>query len=253
MQNKKIIPVLLVFSIFLTSCGNFNSIKKNQLVIEKLDKNTPSTSDISNEKKVLTEEEAKLKALEVLEKYFNLKLYLTEVGCDVKFESSSMIKKNLDEVNPDSYSKEQLEYSKSVLENGLYEVNFYNKVGKQSENTEFKYFSMEIDSKTGECLSVNGYYIDKTAASQSSPIDIEEAKKLAEEFILKNNIGNIKKIKLVNEDQRRQNEDVNYRLLFEDADAAYKKVLICIDGNTKKVYRFSTGVMEIIDFSTDKW
>ena len=253
MKNKKIIPVLLVFSIFLTSCGNFSSIKKNQLVIEKLDKNTISTSDISNEKKVLTEEEAKLKALEVLEKYFNLKLYLTEVGCDVQFHSSSMIKKSLDEVNPNSYSKEQLEYSKSVLENGLYEMNFYNKVEEQLKNTEFKYFSMKIDSKTGECLSVNGYYIDKTADSQSSPIDIEEAKKLAEESILKNNIGNIKKIKLVNENERRQNADVNYRLLFEDADEACKKVLICIDGNTKKVYRFSTGVMEIIDFSTDKW
>ncbi|WP_027631440.1 YcdB/YcdC domain-containing protein [Clostridium hydrogeniformans] len=253
MKNKKVIPLLIVFSIYLTSCGNFNSIKKNQLVIEKLDKNTPSTSDISNEKKVLTEEEAKLKALEVLEKYFNIKLYLTEVGSNVEFHSSSMIKKYLAEVTPNSYSKEQIEYNKSALENGLYEVNFYNKVENQAKDTEFKYFSMKIDSKTGECVFFNGYYNDKATASSKSHIYIEEAKKIAEEFILKNNIGNIKNIKLVNENQRRQNEGVNYRFLFEDADAAYKKVLICIDGDTKKVYNFSIGVMEIIYFPTDKW
>ncbi|WP_055668840.1 YcdB/YcdC domain-containing protein [Desnuesiella massiliensis] len=253
MKNRKIISALLVFSIFLTSCGNFSSIKKNQLVIEKLDKNATSTSDISDKKKVLTEEEAKLKALEVLEKYFNIKLYLTEVACYVQFESSSTIKKYLDEVNPNSYSKEQLEYSKSVLENGLYEVIFYNKVEKQSENIEIKYFSMKMDPKTGECLSVDGYYNDKMTVSSKSSINIDEAKKIAEEFILKENIGNIKNTKLVNQNQRRQNENVNYRLLFEDADAAYKKVLICIDGNTKKVYGFSIGVMEIIHFSTDKW
>lgn len=253
MKYKKIIPVLLVFSIFLTSCGNFSSIKKNQLVVEKLDKNTTSTSDIVNEKRILTEEEAKLKALEALEKYFNIKLYLTEVECYVQFESSSMIKKYLDEVNPSSYSKVQLEYSKSVLENGLYEVSFYNKVGKQSENIEFEYFSMKIDSKTGECLAVNGYYNDKAAASPNSSIDIEEAKKIAEEFIVKNHIGNIKNIKLINEKQRGEKKYVNYRLLFEDADAAYKKVVIYIDGNTKKVYNFSMGVVEIINFHSEKW
>ena len=250
MKHKIILPILLISSIFLTSCGDFSNIKKNQLVVEKLDKNITSTSDIVNGKKILTEEEAKLKALECLEKYFKVKLYLTEVGSDVQFISSSMLKKDLERINPSSYSKTQLEYSKSVLENGLYNVDFFTRTETQAQDTNFTYFSMKIDSKTGECI----YFINKdnkSISSLSSIIDINEAKKIAKEFILKNNIGNIKNVKFVNQNLSIKGP-VGYSLVFEDADEVGKKVMISIDGNTKKIYGFSIGVMEIIQ-SNSGW
>ena len=248
MKYKRILPVFLFFSMFLTSCGNFSNIKKNQLIIEKIDKNTTSTSNIVNGKRILTEEEAKLKALEVLEKYFNVKLYLTEVGSDVQFISSSMVKKDVGLINPSSYPKIQLEYSKSVLENGFYQIYFYTRIEKQSQNTDRTGYFMKIDSKTGECIYLDCYYESKGIPPLNASIDIEEAKEISEEFILKNNIGNIKNIKSVNQNQRRVKDQVSYSLVFEDSDVAGKKVMISIDGNTKKINNLSIGVMEKIKF-----
>lgn len=243
MKHKIILPILFIFSIFLTSCGDFANIKKNQLVVEKPNKNTAYTSDIVNEKNILTEEEAKLKALEVLEKYFNVKLYLTEVGSDVQFISSAMVKKDSEMINPISYSKIQLEYSKSVLENGLYQIYFYTRIEKQLQNTDSTNYFIKIDSKTGECIYFD--YYSKSIPPLNS-IDIEEAKKISEKFILKNNIGNIKNIKFVNQNKSTLAERVVYSLVFEDADAVGKKVMISIDGSTKKIDGFYIGVVEII-------
>ncbi|MBU3143931.1 YcdB/YcdC domain-containing protein [Clostridium sp. CF012] len=254
MKHKIILLILLISSIFLTSCGDFSNIKKNQLVVVKLDKNTISTSDVANGKKILTDEGAKLKALEILEKYFNVKLYLTEVGSDVQFINSSMLKKELGPINPSSYSKTQLEYSKSVLENGFYAVDFFTRVEKQAQDTNYAYFSMKIDSKTGECIYFSSYDTKVISSSNSSIdiIDINEAKKIAKEFILKNNIGNIKNIKLVNQNPKSVKSEVGYSLLYEDADVASNKVMIVIDGSTKKIYSFSIGVMEVIQ-SNPSW
>ncbi|MBZ9607196.1 hypothetical protein G9F73_005065 [Clostridium estertheticum] len=249
MKHKIILLVLLISSIFLTSCSDFSNIKKNQLVVIKLDKNTISTSDIVNGKKILTEEGAKLKALEILEKYFNVKLYLTEVGSNVQFISSSMLKKDLELIKPSKYSKTQLEYSKSVLENGLYNVEFFTRVEKKTQNTNYTGYFMKIDSKTGECIYFKSYDSEIIPSSNSS-IDITEAKKIAKEFILKNNIGNIKNIKFVNQNPKSVKEPVGCSLVYEDADVASNKVIISIDESTKKIYSFSIGVMAIIQSNT---
>lgn len=249
MKHKITLLVLLISSIFLTSCGDFSKIKKNQLVVVNLDKNSTSTSDIVNGKKILTEEEAKLKALVLLEKYFNVKLYLTEVESDVNFSSSSMVKKDLEMIKPSTYAKMQMDYSKSVIDNGFYQVSFFTRLKEQDTNP--LYFSMSINSKTGECLYFINYS-NKSIPSTNGNIDIAEAKKIAKEFILKNSIGNIKNVKFVNQNQRTSKGPVGYSLLFEDADAAYKKVMISIDGNTKKIYSFSIGIMELIQSNSSQ-
>ena len=60
--------------------------------------------------------------------------------------------------------------------------------------------------------------------------------------------GNIKNIKSLNQNQRRVKDQVSCSLVFEDADVAGKKVMISIDGNTKKINNLSIGVMEKIQF-----
>ncbi|MBU3213923.1 hypothetical protein LL033_14170 [Clostridium estertheticum] len=241
MKHKTILPMLLIFSIFLTSCGDFTSIKKNQLVVEKIGKKVTDTSDIVNDKKILTEEEAKLKTLEYLEKYFNVKLYMSEIESNVSFISSSMVKKNSSLINQSSISKFQLKYSNSVLENGLYHVEFFTKAVKQAQDINSTYFSMKIDSKTGECIYFNSYYNDLYGKpSLKNSIDINKAKIIAEEFILKNNIGNIKNVKFVNQIVEYQE---SYNLVFEDNDAGDKKVMISIDRNTKKITGFLVGII----------
>jgi len=239
MKHKIILPILLISNIFLTSCGDFSNIKKNQLVVLNLDKNSTSTSDIVNWGKILTEEEAKLKALVFLEKYFNVKLYLTEVGSDVIFSSSSMVKRDLKLTNSNGYANMRLDYSTSVINNGLYQVSFFTRIEEKDTNP--IYFSMSLDSKTGECIYfVN--YVSMSVPSTNGNIDITEAKKIAKEFIIKNNIGNIKNAKFVNQNQILKGP-IGYSLVFEDADAVDNKVMISIDGNTKKIYSFSVGVM----------
>ncbi|MCB2342608.1 hypothetical protein [Clostridium estertheticum] len=239
MKHKTILPILLIFSIFLTSCGDFNSIKKNQLVVEKIGKKVTATSNIVNDKKILTEEEAKLKTLEYIEKYFNVKLYLSEIESNVSFISSSMVKKDSSLITQSSYSKIQLKYSNSVLENGLYSVEFFTKAVKQAQDINSTYFSVKIDAKTGECIEFNSYYKDFYGKpSLKNSIDINGAKIIAKGFILKNNIGNIKNVKFLYQIVGYQE---SYNLVFEDNDAGAKKVMIYIDRNTKKVFGFSIG------------
>lgn len=247
MKHKKLFPLLLICSMFLTACDNFNTIKKNHLIVETLDTNNTSSSK-SKQEKILSEEEAKLKSLETLEQLFDVKLYLTEVDCTVYFNNPATLKTNLNKPKPadnniaSNTNPLSFDNSKSALENGTYSVAFYSKKRQNSTEKYFDYFT-ELDAKTGELLSFSHYtYV----ADSNSKLDMEDSEGVAREFIEKNNIGGINSAKIVDKSDKLLTKTNTYTFTFEDMDSSSKKVTIGINVNSEKVTSLSIGLMTVL-------
>ncbi|SFB04030.1 PepSY domain-containing protein [Clostridium frigidicarnis] len=234
MKYKTLSFILLFFTLFLTSCSEFDTIKKDRLIVETIDSNT--SLDESKKEKILSEEEAKLKALEILERYFDVKLYLTEVDCNVYFLNPSTLKPTLNKLELDSDMK--FENSKSVLENGIYRVEFFSKENQNPSEKHLDYYT-ELDAKTGEIISFNHYIYITTSKNK---LDMEDSENIAKEFIEKNNIGGIKNAKLTFKSEI-VTEYNTYNFTFEDNESESKKVNISIDANSKKIASLSIGIM----------
>ncbi|MFD3156942.1 hypothetical protein ACFIJ5_08790 [Haloimpatiens sp. FM7330] len=243
MKTEKLVIVLLVFSLFFSGCNNLVGIRKNQLIVENLENNILSSHENSKNKK-LTEEEAKLKSLELLEKYLNIKLYLTEVKCYINFKDGSEIeiKSNREKVDKSFISK--FENSNSVFENGIFSIYYTSR--KDDIKQEFTgSINIEINAKTGELLSLNLYNFSSSKAF-SGIGTIEESEKVAKEFIEKNNIGNIKNAKLIEKHKSvfSKNKYIVYKFTFQDSKDSNKKVFISMNG--KNISSISIGIMNYI-------
>ncbi|MBU5591534.1 hypothetical protein KQI89_07135 [Clostridium sp. MSJ-4] len=241
MKSKKLFPLLLISTIFLASCSTFNSMEKNKLIVETLD-NDSSVSYKINETRILSEEDAKLKALETLENFFNIKLYLTEVDCNVYFNDSNQIKNSLSRIGFNNNQNLQFENNYSLSGSGSYIINFYSKKSVSLQEKEFDTYITELDAKTGKLLSFDHYFF-KYPTNSTSNISIEEAETFASGFIVKNNIGGISIANLIDKEKTIINKNTYYRFIFEDRDTSSKKVIIEIDGNSKKVCSLLAGTM----------
>lgn len=236
MRCRVLISFIVSLSLLLVGCDNFSSIKKNKLMVETIE--SPSKHNV---KSISSEEEAKLRALETLEKYFNITLYLTEVECYAYLNNPSNIKSNLTRLNTNNIDLMQFENSSSLLENGTYTVSFYSKNGRSSNEKYFDY-SIEQNCKTGEIVNFRHYsYIHPN----NNMLDIEDCEKLAKEFIEKNSIGSIKNIKLTDKGYKLNPKDNTYSFTFEDKETPSRKVNICVNIYSKQISSFSVGVMTL--------
>lgn len=234
MRYSFLIPVILSLSVFLVGCHSFSSIKKDKLMVETIE--VPSQHNIKN---ISSEEEAKLKALKALEKYFNVTLYLTEVECYAYLNSPSNLKSNLTKFNANNIDLMQFENSSSLLENGTYTVSFYSKNRRNANEKYFDYF-IDLNCKTGDIVNFSHYtYVHPT----NTELDIEDCEKLAMEFIKNNSIGSIKKIQLTNKTDKLNTKDNTYSFTFEDKENPSKKVNIHVNIYSKQISSFSVGVM----------
>lgn len=245
MRYKKLFLLVLIFSIFLTSCDNFSKVKKNQLIVETIDTNNSTSSERLNENKILSEEEAKLKALEGLEKYLNIKLYLTEVQCYVYFQGPNEIKNSLNRLKIEDNLKTQFEDSKSVLENGVYYVIFYPQNVKMPKENFLVNNQIALNAKTGEILDFY-FYGSKSILSSNNNVDVKEAERITKEFIEKNNLGGIKNGKLVDKKFIDAEKEISYRFMFEDAEISSKKVTAYTNKNLN-IISFSVGIMSLLN------
>lgn len=236
MRCRVLTSCILSLSILLMGCDNFSSIKKNKLMIETLE--TPSKHNIKN---ISSEEEAKLKALEALEKYFDVTLYLTEVECYAYLNSPSNLKTNLTKLNTNNIDLMQFENSSSLLENGTYIVSFYSKNKLNANEKYFDYF-VELNCKTWDIVNFSHYnYVHPN----NNGLDMEDSEKLAKEFVEKNHIGSIKKIKLTDKTDKLVSQDNTYRFTFEDSEDSSKKVIISVNVYSKQIFSFSVGLMTL--------
>lgn len=240
MRCRVLTSFIISLSILLVGCDNFSSIKKNKLVVETIE--APSKNNI---KSISSEEEAKLKALEALEKYFDVTLYLTEVDCYAYLNTPSSLKSNLTKFNTNNIDLMQFENSSSILENGTYTISFYSKSRRSPDEKYFDYF-VELNCKTGEVVNFSHYsYIHPN----NNVFDVEDSKKLAKEFIEKNYLASIKNVKLTEKAGKLNTKDGTYRFTFEDQDNPSRKVNISVNIYSKQILSFSVGIMTLTPHS----
>ncbi|WP_019241633.1 MULTISPECIES: hypothetical protein [Bacillus] len=115
------ISLIFLVGIFLTACSDLSlPIKKNEVVIEKIDIN-----DTVKKPSILSEQEIKIKALQWLEDAYDQKIYLDKFISYVDYIDSTWMS---------YYSKEYInkvltQFSKKEIEdvkNGYYIVTFVN-------------------------------------------------------------------------------------------------------------------------------
>lgn len=229
MKYRKLLPIVLIFSLILTSCSNFSKIEKNKLMIDNLEENKNISSEF-NKKTILSDEEAKIKALEALEKYFNIKLYLSEIACYARFSDANSIKKELS-----NNAFKNFKNNKSVLENGTYDIAFIMRKSKNEEQNNYLNYFIRLDARTGELLEYNNCTYDGNDDTNSN-MDINEAEKFAKEFIIKSNINNTDNEKNSYKITSKMKKFNMYHFVFEDVKNL--KVEIRVDGKKKNIHGF---------------
>lgn len=205
------------------SCSK-NAIKKNQVMVDYISVNE-SKDNTKDSNRILTEEEAKLKALEILEDYFNIKLYLTEVDCYITYKEPNKVKQYMSE---DSI-KDAMLYSNanSILQYGMYEINF----SMLNEDKQSKTFFIDLEAKNGDLIAFyNDSYFERND-KKSDDVD-DTAIQYIRDFVEKTNISNITNIKSIT-----HKTDKYYYYVFEviDADNLKNKVVLKLNKKGDKI------------------
>ncbi|CAH2211922.1 hypothetical protein [Tepidibacter aestuarii] len=109
-------------------------------------------------------------------------------------------------------------------------------------------YSVTFDDQSKEILSViYETQVDLNKIKPENFVSIEQAKKTAEDFIVKNNLDNIKDMKLTGKSEYKNHNDADYDVedtvmfFYQDANDSSKKANLVIDRNSGKVTYFSVG------------
>lgn len=221
-----LILVILLLILIINFSTTLVGIKKNEVMIDdywinNLEKNS---NDVELDRN-LTQEEAKLKALELLEEYFDIKLYLSEIYTQVDFIEAKELKNKL--------TKYEYLNIDSILETGIYQINFSK---KEEENR--AYYFLRINAKTGELIEYSNLFDMYPINVEKKQIDNEQLINLINSFFEKNQI-----LKVKNKHTRniKQNSEFDGRFkLFEVVDTE-NTVTIFMDSYTGKIVTFLLG------------
>lgn len=109
-------------------------------------------------------------------------------------------------------------------------------------------YSVTFDDKTKEILSVScETKVDLNKMKSQNFVNIKQAKKTAEDFIVKNKLDNIKDMKLIGKSEYKNHNDASYDVedtvmfFYQDASDSSKKANVIIDRTSGKVTYFSVG------------
>ncbi len=109
-------------------------------------------------------------------------------------------------------------------------------------------YDVTFDDKTKEILSIMCQTkVDLSKLKPENFITIEKANKTAEDYIVKNNLDNIKNMKFVGKSEYKNYYDANYDVddtvmfFYQDANDSSKKANVVIDRTLGKVTYFSVG------------
>lgn len=186
--------------------------------------------EAENSNRILNEEEAKLKALEILENYFDIKLYLTEVNCHISYSEPNRVEQYIGEAFMQKATT--FDNAKSVLEYGKYEIYF----SLLDDYKETEYYILELEAKTGNLILYYHYFNDSNY--QNNVSDEASVIKLLYEFVEKTNIANIEDIKVTSHEVNKNN--IHF-FEIEDEDNANSKGRLAVNGNTEKIIRVLIG------------
>lgn len=242
---RKIILFLLMISIFLLiGCEDFSKIKKNQLMIDKINKEEKEINAIKV--KNITEEEIKEKALKAFKKYYDIEINESDFSYSIRYITSNKVNEYLEEMNMEKYLQIKMDYN-DVLKNGYYSVMWYSdRKSKAFKKGNYSMYAAEIDGETKEILNMTYYGSEKEKNNQ---IPLSQAKKIAENFIKEKKLLRSDRIKFVNVSNEKIYEDsIVYYLLYEDKEESKNKVFIGVRKDTKKIENFSIGVKAMIDY-----
>ncbi|MCY6372120.1 hypothetical protein [Clostridium ganghwense] len=221
MKSKQIISKLLLASVLMG--GGY---KTYAFAVQKQPVKAVQKSEVQKNDK-------EAQAVETIKKYFGVTFDKDKLQKNIRVEDK----------------KELLNSYGVVSENGIYQAVWFTprtEDGKVNSSID-EIFSVDIDEKSGEVLSAHAKRTDLEKTDTKDFIGIEEAKKVAEDFIKKNNISDIKELKFVGNSQYRDNWEVKYQeddtfmLFYQDAKDSSKKVNLCVDRGSKKVFYFSTA------------
>ncbi|QZY54110.1 hypothetical protein [Crassaminicella profunda] len=243
-MNQKIMLLLLISMILLAGCENFSEIKKDQLMIDQIEKEEKLTLKKPLEK--FTEEELKEKTLKAFKKYYNLEINEEDLIYTMNYVTFDEVKESLEEMEIEKYLQIKMDY-KDILKKGFY-VLYWHTSRKSETFKKRKYFMYitRVDGETGEILNISYNEYDSKKEKTNENITLEEAKQIVGDFIRKNKIFKTDKMKLVKELNKKN--VWMYYFLYEDPKEATNKVFIRVNTNTKRVEEFSRGVVASIDY-----
>lgn len=117
-------------------------------------------------------------------------------------------------------------------------------------------YSVAFDDKTKEILSVMcETKVDLNKIKPQNFVNIEEAKKTSEDFVVKNNLDNIKDMKLIGKSEYKNHNDANYDVedtvmfFYQDAKDSSKKANVIVDRTSGKVTYFSVGEGAVVEYT----
>ena len=167
------ISLFFLVGIFLTACSDLSlPIKKNEVVIEKIDIN-----DTVKKPSILSEQEIKIKALQWLEDAYDHNIYLDKFISYVDYIDSTWMS---------YYSKEYInkvltQFSKKEIEdvkNGYYIVTFVNNEIRSYN----KGFKLALSAKTGDVLKFDYYPVDGSNTERIHT-SVDSGKTIIDNFI----------------------------------------------------------------------
>ncbi|MCT4620625.1 MAG: hypothetical protein N4A62_14710 [Marinisporobacter sp.] len=243
-MNQKIILLLLISMLLLVGCENFSEIKKNQLMIDQIEKEENLTPKKPLEN--FEEEELKKKALKAFEKYYNLEINEDDLIYTMYYVTFDEVKEKLEGMEIEKYLQIKMDY-KDIFKKGFYVLYWHtDRKSETFKRGNYYMYTTEVDGETGEILKIDYYEYDRKKEKTNEKITSEEAKKIADDFISEKKISKTDKIKLVKKLNKKN--DKMYYFLYEGSKDTANKVLIRVNTNTKSVEEFSRGVQASIDY-----
>ena len=248
MRVKKIVMGILAAGVLLLAGYNIYVLVEKNVASNKIKEKV-----VYEEKRAETANEyLKIKAIEAIEDYYNVKIDGDKLEFDIEYNTmekqledigryEASLKESVKELDEDM--ADYLEREKERITFGT--IDFW--AGEYSPEKKVIY-SVSFDDETKELLEVSCIKRDVLRKMKSAGfIGVDESKKIAEEFIDKNNIEDIGQLKFIGLKEEvtyyGQEESIfdTFMLFYENVNDVNKKVNIKIDRVLGKVNSFSVG------------
>lgn len=241
---KLLIGILITGSLIVGVCGDYT--EQNNIVSVSQDINI---------------EDFKNTSIEGIKKYYNEVPNFDKFKFTMEHETVEDIKESLDNVINNLKDKngyeyladeqrqnriKELETAKNIVENGKIYMNWIPNEPNVEYPNEDGFYQVTLNDKTKEIDSME-YTISQDLRNIKSEnfVSIEQSKKIAENFIVQNNLSNIKNMKLVRKMETKSHINAAYdvsdsvEFYYEDMNDSSKKTNVMVDRILGKVNRFN--------------
>lgn len=265
MKGKKMIVGVLVVGVLMGGGYNCYKLVQNNVSFNLVKENVVYAAEKSQD---LKNDELKNKVMEEIKKYYGETVDFDKLkfitGNTTEEEKKEDIDRSIEmlknENNFKNFTKEQkqemlkeFEEKKNRITHGEIYMGWTYNGSMEDYPKEYEMYEVNLNDKTQAVISIN--CIRKQDVSTIKPenfVNIEESQKIAEDFIVKNNLMNIKDVKsknmkLIGKYENKYHVTAKYdemdsvMFFYEDANDLSKKVTVSVDRTLGKVSYFCIG------------